>query len=271
MGHFSSCLIPSVLHKVKEKKPMSRTGKAPFTSALHKQTLTFAGAVLAQLPQITEAEQQRYISKPQLLARALRQALAVPLDLWAEARLEHERFYKEVLGMEVLLTDIRIPDAENDINMPLIIHNGLMERFGGQPIEGLFQIARSRFSSWKYTTDEVLGIVIPTHDRHPKDGSYAILVRNRVEADEENKNLSADDCREKGIQGETVLERIFHELFHHWKTGKHLDVANWTLCSGSRTRGGRVPYAYWHDSQFRVDWYYPSYRYPNLRPRSVRT
>ena len=78
---------------------MSRTGKAPLTPALHKQTLTFAGAVLAQLPQISEVEQQRYISKPQLLARALRQAFAVPLDLWAEARLEQERFYKEVLGM----------------------------------------------------------------------------------------------------------------------------------------------------------------------------
>ncbi|MEK7186992.1 MAG: hypothetical protein AAB690_01610 [Patescibacteria group bacterium] len=62
----------SVLHKAKEKKPMSRTGKAPLTSALHKQTLTFAGAVLAQLPQIAEAEQQRFISKPQLLNRVLR-------------------------------------------------------------------------------------------------------------------------------------------------------------------------------------------------------
>ena len=248
---------------------MSRTGKAPLTSALHKQTLTFAGAVLAQLPQIAEAEQQRFISKPQLLNRVLRQAFAVPLDLWAETRLEHERFYYEMFGMKVSLTDIRVPDAEDDINIPLFIHSGLMKLFGGQLIEGLFQIAKSRFPSRKYV-DEVLDIVIPTHGCHPKDGSYAILVRNRVEADEENKNLSADDVAEKQMSTETILERIIHELFHHWKTGKHLDVSNWTLCSGSRYRDGRVPFAYWSDSKFHVYWTSPARHSPHLRPRSVR-
>lgn len=204
-------------------------------------------------------------------ARAERLGIRYAVDPYAEARLEHERFYKEALGLEVSLTDIRIPDADSDINMPLIIHEGLVTRFNEQPIEGLFQIAKSLFPSWKYADgDEVLDVVIPTHDRHPQNGSYAIMVRNRVEADEENKNLSADDVREKNLRTETVLERIFHELFHHWKTGKHLDISDWTLCSGSRGRGGGVPGAGWDDSEFDIDWARSSDRRLDLRSRSVR-
>mgnify|MGYP001597207055 CR=1 FL=1 len=138
---------------------------------------------------------------------------------------------------------------------------------GGEPE---VQIPRPHFE-WgrparKYV-DEVLDIVIPTHGCHPKDGSYAILVRNRVEADEENKNLSADDVAEKQMSTETILERIIHELFHHWKTGKHLDVSNWTLCSGSRYSGGHVPLARWHGVRFALDWTLLAYRSEHLRSR----
>lgn len=261
--------LPSDLHKSKEKKPMPRARKAPLTPGLHKQTLTFAGAVLAQLPQLEESEQQRYISKPQLLSRVLRNAFAVPLDPWAEARLEQERFYKEVLGMEVSLSDIRILDAEGDFILPLIIHEELVSHFEGQPIEGLFQIAKSLFPSWKYT-DEVLDALIPTHDRHPQNGSYAVLLRDCVEADEENANLSAHDLASKRMLSQTVLERIFHELFFHWRTGKHLDMQNITLCGGSRRRDGDVPNADWNGARFYVYWCGPSYRDSYLRSRSVR-
>lgn len=247
---------------------MPRARKAPLTRVLHKQTLTFAGAVLAQLPQLPESEQQRYISKPQLLARVLRDAFVVPLDPWTEARLEQERFYNEVLGMEVSLTGIRIPDAEGDLTLPLIIHEDLVGRFDGQSIEGLFQIAKARFGAWKYT-NETLDTAISEHERHPGNGSYAVLVRDRVEADEENANLSANQVSEMKVLTETILERIFHELFYNWKSGEHLDVRNLTLCAGSRYRDGGVPSADWH-GEFGIDWYSRAARAPGLHSRSVR-
>lgn len=185
--------------------------------------------------------------------------------------LDLEKFYREVLGMEVSLADIRIPEAEDDFSRALVIHKDLSKRFNGEPIEGLFQIAKSRFGAWKYASDS-LDKAVPTNERHPMSGSYAILVRDRVEADEENANLSANDIAARGTMNtETVLERIFHELFHHWKTGKHLDEKNWTLCSGSRNSDGNVPNANWNDDKFNVNWYNPTNRNPNLRPRSLQS
>lgn len=178
---------------------------------------------------------------------------------------EQERFYKEVLGMDVSLKNIRIPYAVCDINMPLILHEELVERFAGLPIDGLFQLGD--FPKWKYM-DEALDTAIPTHERHPRHGSYAILVRDVQEADEENANLSASDVSERKMFTETILERIFHELFYFWKTGEHLDTQNWTLCSGSRGRGGDVPGARWGGG-FSVDGTGVSSRDSRLRSRRV--
>ena len=99
--------------------------------------------------------------------------------------------------------------------------------------------------------------------------AYSIRVKNVQEADEELKNLSANELKEKGIQGITLLERIVLELDYFKETGKHLDIDNWTLCSGSRDADGYVPYAYWSDSTFRVDWFNPDSRNDSLRSRAV--
>ena len=86
-------------------------------------------------------------------------------------------------------------------------------------------------------------------ERTSKRRPYAVWVRDRVEADKELKNLSVEDLKERKIIGITLEERLLYELKYFRETGKHLDVHNVTLCSGSLYSDGRaVPSVYWRGS-----------------------
>ena len=111
----------------------------------------------------------------------------------------------------------------------------------------------------------------PVNDRDPDNGSYWISCKATVEADEELKNLSANDLKEQAVSGITLPERLLLELAYFVTTGAHLDVENWTLCSGSRYLDGDVPRMCWGSDarEFRVDWFYPGYGYDGLRARAA--
>ena len=122
-----------------------------------------------------------------------------------------------------------------------------------------------------YLYTEDLDKSITVNDRNPKDGSYWVRCKASVEADEKNKNLSADNLAQKGIRGLTVLERLLLELAYYLASDAHLDVTTVTLCSGSRDSGGYVPNVYWY-SRSRgvcVDWCGPGNRNDNLRARAA--
>jgi len=136
-----------------------------------------------------------------------------------------------------------------------------------------------------------LGIAVETHDvdldaetagRHERDparGPYRIRFRARVEADEENKSLSADDCDKQGIQGPTLPERLLLGLAHFIATedqgddldARHLDRDKVTLCAGSRGSDGDVPGVSWNrgNRKIYVYWYGPMDRDAFLRARSA--
>ena len=90
-----------------------------------------------------------------------------------------------------------------------------------------------------------------------------------MEADEENKGLSANDVKKKGTDTQTLEERLLQELEYFKKTGQHLDTQNWTLCSGSRDSDGDVPYVDWSDDELKVHWSHPDSRSGDLRSREV--
>jgi len=115
--------------------------------------------------------------------------------------------------------------------------------------------------------DEAVSI----NDRSPSSGSYAIWLRDRVEADEEHKNKSANYLKSANISGITLLERLLFEFKYFRETGKHLDVQNWTLCSGSRYTGGGVPRVDWGPGSrgLWVYWYDPGFAFDFLRSREV--
>ena len=122
-----------------------------------------------------------------------------------------------------------------------------------------------------YTYRDDLDAAVPTNDRDPKNGSYAVHFKKTVEADPEFANLSANDLRDREISGITLTERLLLELGYFLATGKHLDVENVTLCSDSRYSDGYVPYVYWYPSfaQVYVNWFHPDYRLGDLRARAA--
>lgn len=99
---------------------------------------------------------------------------------------------------------------------------------------------KSGVKVWMYIED--LDASIVSNDRDPiRDGSYLIGFRRTIEADEENKNLSANMLANQGHRGITCLERKLLGHGYYLATRQHLDVNCVTLCPGSRYRDGSVP------------------------------
>ena len=169
-------------------------------------------------------------------------------------------FYKEVYGLELDFSGITIPDRKPGFDRLLVIAQGMTP-------QRLFDKCKELFPSVKYT-DRNLDEIIES-DRTSKDRHYAIWIRDRVEADEENKNFSADDLKKRGSAEITFEERMLYEQKFFKETSDHPDKVSWTLCPGSRNSGGDVPYAGWSDSKFEVDWCYADDRNDDLRSRSV--
>ncbi len=155
----------------------------------------------------------------------------------ADWRAEMERFYQEVLCLKVDFSSVEIGDDPGGFGWVMIVAQGLT-------LNQVWAKCRDRFPCSSDYGDD-LDTKVPKNDRTSKT-AYAKRLRNRVEADEELKNLSANDLTKQKIQGITLLERLLLELWYHWKTGGgHLDLLNWTLCSGSWGRGGCVPGVGW--------------------------
>jgi hypothetical protein len=105
-----------------------------------------------------------------------------------------------------------------------------------------------------------------------RHSQYVIWIRQRVEADVEMANVSANELSDNGIKGITLLERLLFELKYYLETGKHLDVeGNVTLCAGSRGLKGCVPEVYWTsaDGRLYIEWCTPYGKNRELRTRAV--
>lgn len=122
-----------------------------------------------------------------------------------------------------------------------------------------------------YTYVDDLDNGVPFNQRNPNNGSYTISFKRTIEADKENKNLSANQLKQQNHNGNTLLERLLLELGYFLATNRHLDVKNITLCSGSRDSDGNIPRVDW-DSKYRgvyVDWYDSDDADSDLRSRSA--
>jgi len=166
-------------------------------------------------------------------------------------------FYRDEFGIE--LGEVKVPEIRPGFDRLLVIAKGLT-------IQRAYDKCVEHFSCWKWA-DGDLDKAVPTNDRMP-NSSYAVYVHDRVEADEEHKNKSAETIWQDKIFGITLLERLLFELKYFRETGRHLDKYI-TLCSGSRIPGGRVLGVHFCGSVVRVDWYTPGYAHDMLRVREV--
>lgn len=175
------------------------------------------------------------------------------LEYWAD-------LYKRLYNMVPELGRVRSFEHIQPGYRVYIVAQGLIQN-------AMIEAMRSRFPVSTYTND--LDADIREHDQHPRRGSYAIAFRDVIEADEDLKNLSADQLRERGVNGITTFERFLMEDEYHNRTKGHLDQKNWTLCAGSRDRDGRVPGAGWGVGRFHVGWSSTGCHDPGLRAREA--
>ncbi len=174
-----------------------------------------------------------------------------------------ERFYQDVFGLQKNFSGLKVPSKQPGFDRLLVVAKGMTP-------SRIYSRMKELMPAWKYW-DNLDSI---TSDRKA-DQDYAIWVRDRVEADEELKNKSANQLKQEGIQGITLEEyllfvlKYFKETLQGGQAGKHLDIDSWTLCAGSRGSGGRVPRVHW-DLLYRevhVSWYSPQDATPFLRAR----
>lgn len=181
-----------------------------------------------------------------------------PADGWV---VELTRFYQEVLGMTVDLSGVKIPDDSGGFGWVVIVAKDLT-------LNRVYAKCRDLFPCSSYYGDD-LDNKVPKNDRVAQD-NYARRFRNRVEADEENKNTSASHLANQAGDNVTLLERLLLELWYHWKTGGgHLDLLNWTMCAGSRCLDSSVPFVFWSGYGLRVDFVPPGRADGGLRSRSA--
>ncbi len=155
-----------------------------------------------------------------------------------------EKFYQDVFGLQKNFSGLKVPAKKPGFDRLLVVARGMTPN-------RIYNRMKELMPAWKYwgNLDSI------TSDRKA-DHDYAIWVQDGVEADEELKNKSADYLKAEGIPGITLEERLLYELKYFKETGKHLDMDNWTLCSGSRLPLGRVPHVSWRPDYggVGVDW-----------------
>jgi len=201
-------------------------------------------------------------SKGRILKEVRKLFASVAVNPYADVVLEWEQFYLKHFQKVYEFSQLLIPDCPGENWRLLIIADLLLEQ--------LYAKMKELFPCWRWTEND-LDKIVNWNERDAKNGVYAIWVRNGIEADKEYKNHSANKIKEINIATETLGERLIHELKFFDETGKHLDIENVTLCSGSRYSDGYVPRVYFNSCSGKVGvyWYYSAYANPRLRPRQA--
>lgn len=169
---------------------------------------------------------------------------------------------KELFDIEIDMASIKIPEQQVGFDRLIVVPKGLT-------LNQIIAVCRLQFDKvYCYSND--LNNSVAKNDRTNTE-TYAVWVCDRVEADEELKNLSANQIEEQGVTGITLMERLLQELKYFSETKKHLDVQNVTLCTGSRYSDGSVPYVHWITDYRRlsVGWCYADGSADSLRSRAV--
>ena len=237
----------------------------------HRTVLASAGqikelisAVVESVPVNLEAERVQYlIGHKSELAKGIKNVLLDGKgsgDKHLSFLSDWQTFYRSVFGLELNFSGLRVPERQEGFDRLIVVVQGMTP-------QKLYDKCAELFPCWKWTNRNLDEIVIS--DRTANNGPYAVRFRDRVEADEEFKNLSADQLKQMNVSGITLEEHLLFELKFFKETGQHLDIHNWTLCAGSRYAGGDAPRVVWGGGRLRVGWCNPGVARVLLRSRQA--
>lgn len=145
------------------------------------------------------------------------------------------RFYAEEFNIEI--GEIMTSGRHLSFDRLIIAAKGITA-------QRVYNQCQKYFKCRKYTKRS-LDEMVSDNDRTADKQAYAVWIREEIEVGEELKNLSANQLKEKNIQGITLTERLLYGLKYFKETEKHLDTENTTYCTGSRDASGGMPGVYW--------------------------
>ena len=237
--------------------------RKPITARQMKKLASLVtGAIPSDLP---SEFAQKWIDSKRDLEETIRRILLSKSEIPSVANINWKIVY-ELLGMkaeyEPIINNLKI-DEKNDTTWAIPVLKGLTCK---KVVACLKKLGANVKKDIGNPDDEV-----KVNDRDPKRGSYFVSFRRAVEADEENRNLSADDLKNRGEKGITLLERLLLELGYFASTGQHLDVESVTLCAGSVHKSGYTPRVCCRSGVLRIFicWCGSRDQCDHLRPRSV--
>lgn len=227
------------------------------------QRRELATAISKVIPEDMPADiAQKWIGDGTSLKKVIYEALMPPVTT-GDPLVDWKTLYKKCFGFDVDFTGLKIPEKKDGFDRLIIVAKGVSPNRA-------FKAAEKLFTCYRYT-DDLNGATEGRNEREAtKD--YAVWVRDRQEADTENKNVSANTLKNRGGTNITLVERMLLEMKYFLETGEHLDTNDtYTMCAGSRYSDGRVPCVYWHRGSegLYVRWYDSSDQDSRLRARSV--
>jgi len=172
-----------------------------------------------------------------------------------------QEFYRDLFGLEVDFAGLSMPTQMKGFDRLIVVAQWMTP-------QRLYDKCAESFPCFPCSkrTNQNLNESVQS-ERTAKDGAYAVWFRDAVEADEELKNLSANDLKKENIPGITLEERLLMELKYFKETVQHLDRQSSTICSGSRYSDGSVPLVNWRLDRLFVDRYYREYFHRDMRSR----
>ena len=166
-------------------------------------------------------------------------------DNFGDTRNEWGKFYKTHFEWDVDFSQVLLPEKPGEEWRLIFIAKGMT-------MNKAFARCKKLFATWQYSDD--LDKAVPKNARVASD-HYAVWVWDGVEPEVRYLGKSTHSVDPDMKLGITVLERIILEIKYFSETGNHLDIKGVTLCSGSRSSDGCVPFAYWYGGKFRVRCY----------------
>ncbi len=176
-----------------------------------------------------------------------------------------EQYSKEVYGKKQDFSGIIVPEAEE-------IFSWITPVPGAEfmTVEEIYYGIKNKLHpAWKWTNKPLDDALDFSFGRDGWKDNYAVRFCPNHEADEDLKNLSANDIAERKISAATIKERLWLGGFLYWSEKIILDRETITLCAGSRCSGGVVPSVGWSESYgvMSVRWYSPDDTNDLLRSR----
>jgi len=121
-----------------------------------------------------------------------------------------QNLYQATFGIKVDLSNLQIPEKKEGFDRLIIVAQGITPQI-------IFDRCRKLFPCEKLDTTNLEAV---RSERTSKKATYAVWFRERTEADDELRGLSARNLKDRSEQGITLEERLLFELKYFTETRK---------------------------------------------------